>query len=171
MTLALAVPAFLAAGPAAAQSRDDAVCYKKRDGGSDTTRIVLDVKRHSRLTAGQVVYEADGKHAFKESGKNRMAVFDGAVVTSRGDYDQPRGAHLGGESYWVRGAPAPAPQGGPSSPIEWDCTSDEYSATPRVWYCTITGGVATQGYNLERIDYRDYGCDVFQDTREYPASK
>jgi hypothetical protein len=169
--LAVAVPASLAAGPAMAQYNDHPVCYKKLHDNYDTTRIVLDVKFHSRLTGGQAVFEADGKHSFVDDyRKFRMAVFDGAVVTSRGSRSQVRGAHLGGESYWVRDKHlySPQPVGGPETPIEWDCTSDEHSATPRVWYCNITGGVPTQAFNLERLDYPDRFCDVFQDTKDWP---
>ena len=120
-SFALAAPVILVVGSAAA----DPVCYRYLDNYSDSTRIVLDVKPTSRLTARQVVFEADGKHSFLDAGKNRMAVFDGAVVTSRGTAYQPKGAHLGGESYWVRGANPKAAQGGPASPIVWDCTTAE----------------------------------------------
>jgi len=163
--LALAATGLFAAGPALA---DNSVCYRNKEDYSNTTRIVLDVKFHSRLTGNQAVYEADGKHAFLDNYKNRMAVFDGAVVTSRGSKYQPPGAHLGGESYWVRTSDSKA-QGGPPTPIEWDCTSAEYSPTPYIWYCTITGGAGTQNFNLERLKYPDPYCDTFQDTVEYTA--
>ena len=168
MVLAVAVPASLAAERVAAQSYDYPVCYRNKDKYDDTTRIVLNVKFHSRLTGRQAVYEADGKHSFIEYGKNRMAVFDGAVVTSRGSSYQPKGAHLGCESYLGRGAYPPAPQGGPRNPIEWDCTSADYSSTPDVWYCTISFDGKNIPYNLERLSYPDKLCDVFQDTYEYP---
>ena len=169
--LALAATGLLAAGPAWA---DSTVCYRNKADYNDSTRIVLNVKFHSWLTGRQAVYEADGKHAFVENYKNRMAVFDGAVVTSRGLKYQPPGAHLGGESYWVRGAYPPAAQGGPTTPIEWDCTSAEYSATPQIWYCTITGGTGKPdpiAYTLERLPYPDQYCDTFQDTVDYTPPK
>ena len=172
IALAVAVPVSLAAGPAMAQYHDYPVCYRNKDDYKDTTRIVLNVKFHSRLTGRQAVFEADGKHSFLDyyGGKffNRMAVFDGAVVTSRGHSYQPPGAHLGGESYWVRPdhVYAPFPVGGPKTPIEWDCTSEESSSTPRVWYCNITGGAYGQ-FTLERLDYPDKLCDVFQDTKDW----
>ncbi|MGE3290060.1 MAG: hypothetical protein AB7I59_24450 [Geminicoccaceae bacterium] len=154
--LAATVPVSLAAGPAAAAPYDQPVCYKNKDKYDDTTRIVLNVKKFSRLTAGQTVYEADGKHSYKDGNYNRMAVFDGAVVTSLGFFGQPKGAHLGGESYWGR-------PGGPNQPIAWDCSSEQISSTPYVWYCTITGA-ANQTYNLVQTDpNKDYLCNVFQD--------
>lgn len=170
VALALTVPAFLTAGPVRADPypSDRSVCYRNKDKYDDTTRIVLNVKFHSWLSRSQAVFEADGKHSFVDYGKNRMAVFDGAVVTSRGAPYQPKGAHLGGESYWVRGAYPPAPQGGPRNPIEWDCTSADYTATPDVWYCTITYDYKNIPFNLERLPYPDKFCDVFQDTFDYP---
>ena len=126
VALALAAPAWLAAGAVLAAPADYAVCYRNKADDTGKARIVLDVKFHSWLTGRQAVYEADGKHAFLQDGKNRMAVFDGAVVTSRGSKYQPPGAHLGGESDWVRADL----KDGPLSPIEWDCTSAEYNPTP-----------------------------------------
>jgi len=167
IVLALGVPAALTAGPAIAAPKDRAVCYQNYNDPYDTTRIVLNVKFHSWLTAKQAVFEADGKHAFLKDKYNRMAVFDGAVVTSSGYGYQPKGAHLGGESYWVRSAS----DGAPTTPIEWDCTSAEYSATPNTWYCTRAGG-ASGPYTLKRVAYpdRDKLCDTFQDTlTDYPA--
>ena len=100
---ALAIPAalLLSVGSAQADSRDQRVCYADTD--HPPTRIVLDVKFHSRLPTTyyggrQSVYDADGKHAYTEGypPENRMAVFDGSIVTSSGSSYQPRGAHLGG---------------------------------------------------------------------------
>jgi hypothetical protein len=168
IALALTVPVALAGGPAKAApyDRDRPVCYMPVGDSPEKTRIVLNVKLHSSLGYGQAVYEADGKHSFVKDYKyNRMAVFDGAVVTSRGAYGQPKGAHLGGETYWVRDAS----DGAPTSPVEWDCTSAEYSATPSIWYCKIAGA-RSGDYNLQRLDYPDRYCNVFQDTySEYPT--
>jgi len=105
--LALAATGLLAAGPAWA---DSTVCYRNKADYNDSTRIVLNVKFHSWLTGRQAVYEADGKHAFVENYKNRMAVFDGAVVTSRGLKYQPPGAHLGRILLGPRRLPAGSPR-------------------------------------------------------------
>jgi hypothetical protein len=168
IVLTLTTPALIGVGPVMAAPGDKPVCYRNKDKYDDTTRIVLNVKLHSRLFSKQAVYEADGKHSYIDNYKARMAVFDGAVVTSPGAKYVAKGAHLGGESYWVRGAPYPAAQGGPTSPIVWDCTSAEVSATPSVWYCTIGGGAGTQAYNLERLERPDALCSVFQNGVDYP---
>src|SRR4051812_1413946 len=79
--LGLSVVPLISTGTAWADAR---VCYRTLE--AEPTRIVLDVKLHSQLattnTGGrQVVWDALGKHAYTEGGKNRMAVVDGAVVT------------------------------------------------------------------------------------------
>lgn len=167
------------AGAAEAQSlRDRQVCYKTAEYDNGYTRVVLNVKFHSYLptsskySAPQSVWEADGKHAYLEGNKNRMAVVDGAVVVSKGDSYQPKGAHLGLESIWVRGARTDkhlAPEGGPPKPIDWDCTSSDANPTPKIWYCSILtqqdGKVLPA--TLERLNKPDQYCDVFQDTQDY----
>jgi hypothetical protein len=160
----------LSAGSAWAQSSDRRVCYADVD--HPPTRIVLNVKFHSRLPTTrnggrQDVWDADGKHAYTEGypPKNRMAVFDGAVVTSSGGSSQPPGAHLGGTSYFVRGGAGP--KGGQSSPIFWECTSDDWDPTPVTWYCTIfSDNFKTLSATLKKVPVTK-DCDVFQDTKDY----
>jgi hypothetical protein len=169
IAMGLTLPISLLAGPALAAPKDRPVCYQNYNDPYDSTRIVLDVKFHSKITAKQAVYEADGKHALLINNYNRMAVFDGAVVTSSGYGYQPKGAHLGGESYWVRSAS----DGAPTTPIAWDCSSPGANATPDVWYCSLAGG-ASGPYTLKRVAYPDQDrlCDTFQDTStNYPPAK
>jgi hypothetical protein len=181
--------AFLPTGAVAQSYRDVPVCYKTKEYNNDFTRLVLDIKYHSRLPttrAGgrQDVWDADGKHANTEkdpSGKpkNIMAVFDGAIVTSSGSksgtYSQLPGSHLGGTSYFVRGGSGLGPKGGTQYPIYWECTSDEYSPAPKIFYCSIQSqgfGGTTMAATLEKLAAPDAYCDVFQDTKDsYPPPK
>lgn len=151
-------------------SRDYKVCY--RATGLGTTRIVLNVAKHSDLPtwrAGQQsVYEADGKHTLYRS-KNRsvMATVDGSIVTSRGGGGQVAGSHFGGISLFVRGGRGFGPKGGPSHPIYWECTSPRNSPVPPVWYCTIKSDSYKRNLGVTLIKLRrpDRHCDIFQDTR------
>lgn len=160
-----------------AEARDYPVCYKTKE--YEPTRIVLDVAFHSRLpttrnTGRQEVWDADGKHAYTDNHKNVMAVFDGSIVTSaasRHHNAQPKGAHLGGTSYFVRGSGGIGPSNGQPFPIFWECTSAESSPIPRTWYCTIR----SENFNknglpvtLIRLRHPDKECDVFQDTYDNP---
>jgi len=164
----LAAMAFLSAGAASANP----VCYADTD--HEPTRIVLDVKLHSKLDkfGKQKVYEADGKHAYTEGDypkQPRMAVFDGAIVTSSNRY-WPTGAHLGGTSYFVRFGSGHGPKGGQPYSIDWDCTTYEVSATPREWKCNIhSQNFGFLNATLKKVYGYDPACDVFQDTVDYPA--
>jgi hypothetical protein len=165
----LALP-FAATNEAAAQSPDVQVCYVVKE--YPPTRLVLNIKYHSRLPTtfaggNQATWDADGKHAYTASGKNLMAVFDGAVVTSTGTRWQPRGSHLGGTSYFVRGGGGIGPSGGQQYPIFWECTSDEWRAAPDTFYCTIQSQAFARPLpaTLEKSRVTRE-CDVFQDTED-----
>jgi hypothetical protein len=165
----------LVSGGAWAADRDVQVCY--RDEINKETRLVLDVKFHSKLDTydrrlKQRVWDADGKHTFSTDGgkTSYMAVFDGAVVTSSGSYKVPKGSHLGGTSYFVRDPKGLGPQGGTTHPIDWECTSAEESPAPREWLCTVRADnfhpqeADFVPSKLKRLDYPDELCDAFQDT-------
>jgi len=159
--------AWAAQSPAAVPG-EASICYA--DTEHSPTRLVLDVKFHSRLPTSkeggrQAVWDADGKHAYTEGTQNRMAVFDGAIVTSSGGRSQLPGAHLGGTSYFVRGAPGKGPQGGQADPVFWECTSDEPSPVPNTWLCTIRAeSIKTTSATLQKTKVTKE-CDVFQDTK------
>lgn len=162
-----------------AAARDYPVCYKTKE--YEPTRLVLNVSYHSKLpttryTGKQEVWDADGKHAYVENYKNVMAVFDGSVVTSAGGkygYGQPKGAHLGGTSYFVRGGTGIGPSNGQQNPMFWECTSAEASPTPNTWSCTLKADNFKDGVpvTLIRLKYADKDCDVFQDTLDYGPPK
>jgi hypothetical protein len=147
-------------------------CYATKEYGY--TRLVLDVKFHSALPVTkwggkQAAWDVAGKHSFVDDAKNNiMATVDGTVVTSGGTPYQSSGAHMGLTGLWVRGAPSPAPQGGPSQPQFWDCTSAETSATPGTWACTLLDEGKPLTATLYKLQYPDQYCDVFQDTKVYP---
>ena len=159
-----------------AAARDYPVCYKTKE--YEPTRLVLNVAFHSRLpttkyTGKQEVWDAAGKHAYTDKGKNVMAVFDGSIVTSaasRHGYAQPKGAHLGGTSYFVRGGTGIGPANGTQNPMDWECTSAEPSPTPSSWACTLKSDDYKSGIpvTLIRLKNVDKDCDVFQDTYENP---
>jgi len=180
-------------GDASAQSASsESVCYKVVEqnhnqaynpGYYSPERLSLDILFHSRLktTSGnvQTVYDADGKHTYWEGGSghdydeddyNVMAVFDGAIVVASQTRKQPRGAHLGGTSYFVRDGGGYGPGGGPyAKPLFWECTSDEARRAPDTWRCTITTGDDDyRGVYLKKVKHnRDEKCDIFQDTQRY----
>jgi len=162
----------LAPGGKAWANGEVRVCYKTRE--FEPTRLVLDVKFHSQLATNrsggrQAVWDALGKHAYTESGKNRMAVVDGAVVVSSGSKSQPQGAHMGLTSLFVRGGGQPI--GGQPRPIFWDCTSNEVTATPFTWYCSAVlenDPGTTLSVTLDQLSAPDAACDVFQDTQDFP---
>ncbi len=175
--LGLVALAAIPVGQAAA--KDYPVCYKTKE--YEPTRLVLNVSYHSKLpttryTGKQEVWDADGKHAYVENYKNVMAVFDGSVVTSAGGkygYGQPKGAHLGGTSYFVRGGTGIGPSNGQQNPMFWECTSAEASPTPNTWSCTLKADNYKAGIpvTLIRLKYADKDCDVFQDTLDYGPPK
>lgn len=166
--LAVAVPVLMPINDVFAA--DKTICYASKEFG--TTRLVLDVKKHSDLTTTstkQVVYGALGKHSYTEgygpTYKEYMAVAHGAVVVSKTDYYNPyreTGAHLGLISEWVR-----APGYGNPNPINWDCTSSEQSATPATWTCNVLVDGKVLTGNLYAV-YRDPLCGAFQDGSAYP---
>jgi len=203
--IALSLTALVAAPfSQAAAATDFPVCYKVVDrddnkaynpGYYSPERLVLDVAFHSylkttRSNGRQTVYDADGKHTYWEGGSGHnsnsdahtvMAVFDGAIVTSNYSWKQPKGAHLGGTSYFVRDPEERGygPEGGPyDSPIHWECTSKQAQATPDTWRCTISyqtfgddhnsGQYEYRGVYLKKVKHnRDEKCDIFQDTDDY----
>lgn len=166
---ALAVAVFAVGSIGEAKAVDYQACYKVE--GLHNSRVVLNISRHSNLRtwrAGrQVVYEADGKHTRAYSRRNTvMAVFDGAIVTSRGGGGQVSGSHLGGVSLFVRGGRGIGPKGGPSHPIYWECTSRQRSPAPSVWYCSIQSDSYKRTLPAKLIKLRrpDRHCDIYQDT-------
>jgi hypothetical protein len=174
--LALGLAAMAAIPFEQASARDFPVCYKTKE--YEPTRLVLNVAFHSRLpttkfTGKQEVWDAAGKHSYTENHKNVMAVFDGAVVTSaptKRGYGQPKGAHLGGTSYFVRGGTGIGPQNGTQNPMDWECTSAEPSPIPSTWACTLKSDDYKSGIpvTLYRLKNADKECDVFQDTYDNP---
>jgi hypothetical protein len=155
------------------QAAAASVCYKMKEYPEG--RLVLDVKKHSNLATTkwggkQEVWEADGKHINSKPPK-QMAVFDGSVVTSSGTakrygaYGQVPGAHLGGTSYFVRGPAGLGPKVGQASPMFWECTSKQASATPNSWGCSVSSGSnPVIGVTLEKLRHPDMACDIFEDT-------
>jgi hypothetical protein len=145
------------------------VCYKW-DIFPDE-RIVLDVERHSILVKPyrpfgemQTAYSVHGKHAFAWEGASLMAAATGTVVvssptssTNGGHY----GAHLGLESEWVRGD---GEFWGDmfAQPVDFDCTTDEISATPKTWHCETSNefGVYHGDSHLHMV--WDDACKIFQ---------
>jgi hypothetical protein len=162
-----------------AAAKDYPVCYKTKE--YEPTRLVLNISYHSKLpttryTGKQEVWDADGKQAYVENYKNVMAVFDGSIVTSAGGkygYGQPKGAHLGGTSYFVRGGKGIGPSNGQQNPMFWECTSAEASPTPNTWSCTLKADNYKEGIpvTLIRLKNADKDCDVFQDTLDYGPPK
>jgi hypothetical protein len=193
--LALGVAAFSLAAidKASAQAASsESVCYKVVEDNDNRAynqgyyapeRLVLDILFHSRLKTTrnnvQTVYDADGKHTYWEGGAghdfddedfNVAAVFDGSIIVSSQVRKQPRGAHLGGTSYFVRHEDGFGPSDGPyTRPIFWECTSNEARRAPDTWRCTITTGAADyKGVYLKKVKHdRDEKCDIFQDTQRY----
>jgi hypothetical protein len=171
--MAVAGAAIMATTAAATPSWARAVCYEVKE--AKETRLFLDIKFHSSLikkpyskSGRQDVYDADGKHAYSSTDYKtaHMAVFDGAIVTSTGSqypYAQA-GAHLGGTSYFVR---APGQHG---TPIFWDCTSAEVSATPNTFACLATspGTFSNTALTLSKVKYpdKDRVCHFFEDGEE-----
>lgn len=156
---------MLATTLAATPSWADSICYEVKE--AKETRIVLDVKFHSNLIKGsQAVYDADGKHAYGSYGSKtaHMAVFDGAIVTSKGGQYAQKGAHLGGTSYFVRGA------GEHGTPIFWDCTSGEWSPTPHSFACLATspGSFSNTTLTLTQVynSRNDRLCQFFEDGKD-----
>ena len=169
--LALAVAAPALTSTSNAWAADRAICYASKEFG--TTRVVLDVKKHSNLTtygSKQTVYGALGKHSYVEYSpyyKEYMAVVHGAVVVakkSRGYPVKESGAHMGLISEWVRG-----PGYGNPNPINWDCTSSEESSTPYSWSCSLLVDGKVQYGTLYQV-YGDPLCGAFQDGSAHPPA-
>lgn len=156
-----------AAAPRAADSGTN-VCYKEadQDGSSDThnERLVLNVDRQSGLTFpggfDQSVFEAVGKNTDFEDGNRIMATAQGTIiVTTKGgsSHDFDHGAHMGLIAIWVRRDGAAK---------NYDCYSEQESATPAVWHCTVRDqneGLKLDRATLTRMTTPDQFCGIFQD--------
>ena len=153
-----------AAAPRAADSGTN-VCYKEadQDGSTDTNneRLVLKLDRQSGLTFpggfGQSVFGAVGKNTDFEDGNRIMATAQGTIiVTTKGgsshDFD-----HGGLIAIWVRRDGAAK---------DYDCYSEQESATPAVWHCTVRDqneGLKLDRATLTRMTTPDQFCGIFQD--------
>ena len=163
--------AFAPRGAAAAGGGDTAklVCYAEQDadaaGSKDEKRVALAVDRSSDLTfpggLKQTVYDAHGKQTDSDSGANRrMATALGEIiVTTKGGstIKSDFGAHMGLRSLWVRPDDVS---------VDYDCSTTEESATPRVWQCAIRDqneGLKLTAATLTLMDHPDAICGFFQD--------
>lgn len=152
------------------KKKDKLVCYKW--SAFPNERLKLDIKKHSPLSeeeeednfghARQIAYSAHGKHVGMCGGVT-MAAATGTVITAghTGNTTGPTGAHMGITTVSVRGS-----GGGTCRPVNFDCTSNEDVADPKVWNCftrnefNVFHGAST----LEKVDEtKDPRCSVFED--------
>ena len=108
----------------------------------------------------QSVFEAVGKNTDKEGKSEIMAPAQGTIiVTTKGgstaDYDH--GAHMALVAIWVR------PDGAAK---DYDCYSEQESATPAVWHCAVRDQnekLKLDLSTLTRLTQPDRYCGIFQD--------